>query len=104
MSAADDASVAISCLGRRLTAFAIGEPSTSKVERFATGEDLPSIQQEIRLFGLAKWIGIMRDKEADPTIRALSIGQWPELNDQAPIELFHIGQGWRALIAAKSYQ
>lgn len=104
MSSTEDATIAISCLGRRLVAFAIGESSTVKADKFATGEEIPSVTQTMRLHGLAKWVTIMRKLESDETIRALSIGAWPELDDHAPIELFHNGQGWRALIAARSYQ
>lgn len=103
MTASENAAVAVSCLGRRLVAFAIGTRSPAAVERIATGEQGATAIQTGRLEQLAEWVTILRELESDRTIVALSMGMWPTLDDQAPIELFHNGEGSRALIAARSY-
>lgn len=103
MTAQENASIAVSCLGRRLTAYAIGVRKTSEVERIATGEAEATAIQSERLEQLARWVDRLRELESDPTIRALSLGMWPSLNDEAPIQLFHEGQGQLALDAARGY-
>lgn len=104
MAANKDAAIAISCLGRRLTAYAVGIVAPSHTELIATGEIGATALQTGRLDLLAQWVNEMRSKESDPVIQALAIGSWPELEDAAPIELFHEGHGQRALEAARSYQ
>jgi hypothetical protein len=103
MTAQENASIAVSCLGHRLVAYGIGEPSTVRVKNFASGEEDPSDVQAERLAQLRQWVDRLRELEDDQTIRALSIGMWPTLNDEAPIQLFRDGQGQRALSAARSY-
>lgn len=103
MTAQENARIAVECLGLRLTAFALGIRKTSEVKGMTTGEVTPTTLQAVNLEQLAEWVTILRKLESDATIRALSIGMWPDLNDEAPIELFHTGQGRRALAAARSY-
>jgi hypothetical protein len=103
MTAQENARIAVDCLGLRLTAFALGVRKTSEVKGMTIGEVTPTTLQAVKLEQLAEWVTTLRKLESDATIRALSMGMWPDLNDEAPIELFHYGQGQRALDAARSY-
>jgi hypothetical protein len=71
----------VECLGLRLTAFALGIRKTSEVKGMTTGEVTPTTLQAVNLEQLAEWVTILRKLES-ATIRALSIGMWPDLNDE----------------------
>ncbi len=90
-------------LGQRLVAYALAEEDPQTIGRFARAEEEPSEETAATLRDLAEVVdtGLQIDG-SEEVVRATMIGMNPSLNDQAPIELFHNGEGQRVVAVAQS--
>jgi hypothetical protein len=99
----DMASVLVHVLGRVLVAGIVGVRNPKTISRWASG-DVTSIRDrysEERLLALYQIVILMREYEADDTIRAFMIGMNPTLDDSSPAMTIRNGQFKDALGAAK---
>jgi hypothetical protein len=99
----DMASVLVHVLGRVLVAGIVGVRNAKTISRWASG-DVTSIRDrysEERLLALYQIVILMREYEADDTIRAFMIGMNPTLDDSSPAMTIRNGQFKDALGAAK---
>lgn len=87
-------------LGWQLTAYALRETDTAVIDWFADGTEKPASILQSRMRTLAEICATVLEKDSPETLRALMIGQSPELDNHAPIELIHEGRGTRVLDVA----
>jgi hypothetical protein len=79
-------------IGQRLVAFGVGVRNPKLVGRWARGEHQPRAAHERDLRELFQIVSLLVESgEAASTVRAWLIGSNPQLEDQAPIEVFHAG-------------
>jgi hypothetical protein len=90
-------------LGQRLVAYAIAERDPKKIGALARAEVEPTEEVAATLRDLAEVTetGLEIDG-SEEIVRATMIGMNPSLNDQAPIEMFHNGEGHRVAAVARS--
>lgn len=91
-------------LGQRLVAYCVGVSSAPRVGRWATGEELPAGKQRRALVDLYAIVSeLQKGGDGDSTIRAWFTGMNPDLNDEAPAEVFREGNRQRVRDAASSF-
>jgi hypothetical protein len=91
-------------IGQRLVAFAVGVRNPKLVGRWARGEHMPRQAHERALRELFQVVSLLVESgEAASTVRAWLIGSNPQLEDLAPIEVFHEGQVERVKRAAEAF-
>ena len=79
-------------IGQRLVAFAVGVRNPKLVGRWARGEHKPRQPHERNLRELFQIVSLLVESgETAGTVRAWLIGSNPQLEDRAPIEVFHEG-------------
>lgn len=91
-------------IGQRLVAFAVGVRNPKLVGRWARGEHVPRQARERALRELFQVVSLMVESgESGATVRAWLIGSNPQLEDLAPIEVFHEGHVERVKQAAQAF-
>jgi hypothetical protein len=91
-------------IGQRLVAFAVGVRNPKLVGRWARGKHMPRQAHERALRELFQVVSLLVESgEAASTVRAWLIGSNPQLEDLAPIEVFHEGQVERVKRAAEAF-
>jgi hypothetical protein len=79
-------------IGQRLVAFGVGVRNPKLVGRWARGEHEPRQEHERSLRELFRIVSLLIESgESAGTVRAWLIGSNPQLDDRAPIEVFHEG-------------
>jgi hypothetical protein len=79
-------------IGQRLAAFGVGVRNPKLVGRWARGEHEPRQAHERALRELFQVVALLVESgETGSTVRAWLIGSNPQLEDRAPIEVFHEG-------------
>jgi hypothetical protein len=79
-------------IGQRLVAFGVGVRNPKLVGRWARGEHAPREAHERSLRELFQVVSLLIESgETASTVRAWLIGSNPQLQDRAPIEVFHEG-------------
>jgi hypothetical protein len=91
-------------VGQRLVAFAVGIRNPKLVGRWARAEHAPRQGHERVLRELFQIVSLLIESgESASTVRAWLIGSNPQLEDLAPIEVFHEGQIERVKRAAEAF-
>lgn len=91
-------------IGQRLVAFAVGVRNPKLVGRWARGEHLPRQAHDRALRDLFQVVSLLVESgESSATVRAWLIGSNPQLEDLAPIEVFHEGGVERVKRAAEAF-
>jgi hypothetical protein len=91
-------------VGQRLVAFGVGVRNPKLVGRWARGEHAPRQAHERALRELFQIVSLLVESgETAGTVRAWLIGSNPQLEDAAPIEVFHEGAIERVKRAAEAF-
>lgn len=90
-------------LGQRLVAYAAAVRSPKLVGRWAASGHKPQPNAEKQLRELYRAVLILREQYGQETIRAFMAGANPALEDRAPIEVIHSGEGTAAIRAAEAF-
>ncbi len=91
-------------IGQRLVAFGVGVRNPKLVGRWARGEHEPRQEHERRLRELFRIVSLLVESgESAGTVRAWLIGSDPQLEDRAPIEVFHEGAFDQVRRAAEAF-
>jgi hypothetical protein len=91
-------------IGQRLVAFGVGVRNPKLVGRWARGEHQPRQAHERGLRDLFQVVSLLIESgESAATVRAWLIGSNPQLEDRAPIEVFHEGAFDQVRRAAEAF-
>jgi hypothetical protein len=103
-SASEIASWLQQTIGQRLVAFGVGVSNPKLVGRWARGMHQPHQKHDRSLRELFQIVSLLIESgESAATVRAWLIGSNPQLEDRAPIEVFHEGGIDQVRRAAESF-
>ena len=92
-------------LSRRVTAYIAGVKDAKTVSRWSSGDitTVRDFEVEQRLRTALTVVALLRDVEADPTIKAWFLSLNPYLGDISPAQAIRDGRGKDAIDAAKIF-
>lgn len=90
-------------LGAKLTNYGAGLKDPKAIDRYIGGAQTPRVETEQRLRSLFQVTALLLADDSPAVARAWMIGANPQLNDEAPIEMMHLGRVGPTLRAAESF-
>lgn len=90
-------------LGQRIAAYAVGVHDPKAIGKYASGVRQPHQHVEAALRDLFQVSRLLLAHEQADTVRAWMIGSNPQLEDRAPLEVFHAGDRQSVIRAALAF-